>query len=204
MEALPIRRANTGDAPTLASLHLACSSALPDRLENQLGSGYLASYYRVFLSEPESLILCSEIAGNQLSGLISGVTHYADHLQTMQEKRWTLLFAAIPAILRRPRALGKLLNLHRQPWIAGALDESSCAARITFWCWRPQVQPAGGGLILLQAWLEAARLQGITRVFGDVDERNPRVTAIHRSLGATIQTQTFPDGSQQSLIRYDL
>jgi hypothetical protein len=204
MEGLDIRSAEPGDANALANLHLLCSALLSDRLENQLGLGYLAAYYRVFLAEPARLILCSELPGGQLSGLISGVTHYTDHLHYMHQKRLSLLSAAIPAVLRRPRSLAALLNLQRQPWIAGSNDATSTAARITFWCWRPQAPPAGGGVILLQSWLEAVRLRGARRVYGDVDERNPRVTAIHRSLGAQIQTQTFPDGSEQSLILYEL
>ncbi len=149
-------------------------------------------------------MLCSDQEAQSLSGLISGVTHYTPHLQHMHRQRWRLLSAAFPALLSRPRLLGKLLRLQHQPWIAGSDQAILSAARITFWCWRPGAQPPGGGLVLLESWLEAARSQGIRRVFGDVDERNPRVTAIHRSLGAAIQTQTFADGSQQSLIRYDL
>ncbi len=188
---------------SLAELHLACSTNLPERLENHLGPGYLSAYYRRFLAEPNRLILCTDIGEDQLSGLISGVTHYAKHLEYMHQNRWSLLVAALPAILRRPRALGDLLHLQRQPWIAGASDETASAARITFWCWRPHARPPGGGVVLLQSWLDAARQAGVRRVFGDVDERNPRVTAIHRSLGAKIQNQTFPDGSQQSLILYE-
>ncbi len=199
-----VRTAASEDARSLASLHLACSALMPDRLENQLGAGYLAAYYRAYLAEPGSLVLCSDLDTQSLSGLIIGVTHYAAHLQHMRRSRWRFLSTAVPALLRQPPLLGKLLRLQRQPWISGSDEAILTAARITFWCWRPGAQPPGGGVVLLQAWLEAARARGVRCIYGDVDERSPRVTAIHRSLGATIQTQTFPDGSQQSLIRYDL
>ncbi len=65
---MQIRRAAASDSRALANLHLACSAELPDRLENQLGPGYLASYYRVFLSEPQSLILCTELDDQRLAG----------------------------------------------------------------------------------------------------------------------------------------
>jgi ribosomal protein S18 acetylase RimI-like enzyme len=204
MDSMQIRRAAASDSRALANLHLACSAELPDRLENQLGPGYLASYYRVFLSEPQSLILCTELDDQRLAGLISGVDNYSDHLQYMHTTRWRLLAAAIPSLARQPHLLKRLRNLQRQPWIAGIDETSAIAAHVTFWCWRPQAQPAGGGVVLLQAWLAAARLRGARRAFFDVDIRNPRAIAIHRTLGARIEIQEFSDGSQQCLISYDL
>jgi hypothetical protein len=204
MNAVQVRRAAARDARALASLHLACSAELPDRLENQLGPGYLASYYRAFLSEPQSLILCSEMDDQRLAGLVSGVDSYSAHLQYMHNRRWRLLAAAIPSLARKPHLFKRLRNLQRQPWIAGIDETSASAAHVTFWCWRPHAQPAGGGVVLLQAWLAEARLRGARRAFFDVDIRNPRAIAIHRTLGARIEIQEFPGGSQQCLISYEL
>lgn len=201
---MQIRRAAACDARALANLHLACSAELPDRLENRLGPGYLAAYYRAFLNEPQSLILCTGIDDQQLTGLISGVDHYSSHLQYMHNRRWRLLAAAIPSLVKQPHLLRRLRNLQHQPWIAGIDETSTSAAHVTFWCWRPHAQPAGGGVVLLQAWLAAARLRGARRAFFDVDIRNPRAIAIHRALGARVEIQEFPGGSQQCLISYEL
>jgi hypothetical protein len=204
MKGLDISRAEANDARALAELHLACSVMLPDRLENQLGLGYLATYYKIYLSEPENIILCLSSENGSLSGLVSGVTSYAAHLQYMQQKKNRLLLAAFPAILRQPASATRILRLQHQPWIAGSDDLISSSAHITFWCWRPGAQPPGGGVILLQSWLQAVRSRGVRRVYGDIDDRNPRVTAIHRYLGARIQIQEFPDGSRQNLVLYEL
>jgi hypothetical protein len=204
MNSLQIRNAEVGDASALASLHLACSAGMPDRLENQLGLGYLTMYYRIFLSEPQSVILCTGIKEQQLSGMISGVTLYSDHLHYMNIKRWQLMVPVIPILLLRPSIIRKLLNLRQQPWIAGLDDTSASAARVTFWCWRPHARPGGGGIVLLQAWLAEARFRGASQVYLDVDERNSKAIAIHRYLGARIQVQEFPDGTRQNLVLYDL
>lgn len=198
-----IRFAKNSDSRKIAVLHKECVKGLRSNFDKQMGVLYLKKYYKFLINENNSIVLCAEDKNNQLIGVISGTLDYEQHKKLLNKKKFRLLIAALPRIMFKPRLVINILNRQKRYYESISNEKS---ARITFWAWRREAPSVGGGaIVILQNWLEIARVLGAKYVFGDIDVDNPRVTLIHRSLGASIKTEISRiDGRTRQLIMYNL
>jgi len=175
------RLAKLCDAQALAELHIKCERQATGGLGRRFGPRYLRTYYRILISEKNSLVLCTEDDAGGVVGL------------------------ALPALLRSP-GLVRAISMRtraRKVEESHAAPEDLTKAHFMFWGWDPDAQLSGGAIVLMQKWLSMIRLLGAKDIIFEVDSTNKNVIQIHRLLGAkTLRTVDTADRGQRYVMEY--
>jgi len=200
-----IRLAKVKDAAALARVHHACSPELPESFMARLGPQFLRQYYRVLLQEKNSVVICAENSNQDVVGFISGSLDATEHMPELKRHRVSLVLGALPALLRHPSLLKGMLDRQNSK-SADVADDSFVVltgARWEFWACLPEARAGGKALELFRSWLTMMRGFGIGTIRFEVDDDNPKIVRLHRTLGARVlRKYTTPDGRSRLLMAY--
>lgn len=173
----------------------------------QLGERFLTEYYRCFLRERGSVILCAENRTGTIVGLVSGSLAMEEHLRALRRRAPRLALASLPAIARSP-------GLARRAWSRRGTDSedpghdtyiATSGPREEYWAWDARERGGGGALALHLAWLNVMKALGARSVSLEVDRVNAAVLQAHRAMGASITAEwDTPDGRRRVAMQYVL
>jgi hypothetical protein len=198
------RIAKPGDAKALARVHYSCSADLADSFMCKLGERWLASYYRIVLNDPNSVVLCAVADNGAVVGFNSASLEISTEMAALRRHRIRLLWAALPALIRRPGLLRGMLqrqkNSHGEE---GSRFIVASGPRGAFLGWLRGERNGGEAIALLQSAFGVMRALGSGPIRFEVDVDNERAFRLHRSLGATITERfTTPDGKDRVVMEY--
>lgn len=202
------RLARSDDVAELAAVHMAAAreqrSVSAGGFLEQLGSTYLKEYYRVFLREPNSVILCAE-DDQGIVGLASGTMAAEEHRDALRKHRYRLFFSMLPALLSKPKLLGPVFRRARSLSSVGdTVFIYLEGPRWEYWGWDP-ARPSAESIVLQKKWTALLKLLGADEVTFEVDEENVRVADYHKRMGAEVMREyDTPEGNHRLLMKYNL
>jgi len=169
-----------------------------------LGVRFLRAYYRNLVLGPCGVVLCAKSEEGQLLGFVAGSLDAAAQEDQVRSARVRLAIAALPDVVRNPRAftgaLQRYRSLKRNAEVAKYYLGKG--ARAEYWAWNP-TSDSSGSLILFRRWIKLMRLLGAEAIHFEVDEGNLRVVKIHHAFGAkTTAVMTTPSGQRRFLLEY--
>jgi hypothetical protein len=203
---MKIRLAKYSDASRLAKLHIKSSKAQPGSFFYKLGYAFLLEYYKIFLSEENSIILCAMDDNKRLIGLVTGTSDMNEHICFLKKHKIRLGIMLIPKILINPylikEVLDRFVSLKNSKSSNYIIKEG---ARLEFWGWDPEEKIVMGSFILLKKWLEIMACLGINKVENEVDLINKKSLELHVLLGAKEKNRVITnDGRERIILEYDL
>lgn len=180
--ALDIRSMNPETVQQVVAVH---EEAFPDFFLTELGGKFLRLYYRSLAEAPEGIGLVAVVEGGGVVGFAAGSTAPAGFYRTLLRRRWLLFaIAALPAVLRRPSRVGRVLSAlrhpSRQPTQPGTAGLHSLASA-------PGAQGSGVGGALVEAFVREALDAGSNRVRLETDASgNDRVVEFYDRHGFAV------------------
>jgi hypothetical protein len=202
---LKLRLANKSDIKSLAKTHLICGKLQPDGFMHQLGLGFLKTYYRILLNEKGSVIVIAEDENGIVHGFCSGSLAAEKHLDELKRNQIKLAFSLIPALIKSPKIIGKLLARNRFVKSAGQSTSFgiSQGSRCEYWAWRPESRNLVISILMFETWLNIVFELGSASIKGEVDILNKYVLRIHKIIGAkVIDELILSDGRKRVIIEY--
>ncbi len=198
-----IRLAKPSDMDQLADVHWVCSREQANGFMFKLGKRFLRQYYRVLLTEENTVVICAIADDGRIVGFASGSLDAAEHLVVLKRNRFRLLWAALPALVRNPALINGLFSRQRSRSAEEGGYIVLSGARGEYWAWIPTARSAGAAIGLFQKWLSLMRLLGAQEVRFEVDRGDGNVEQIHTMLGARIVKELVtPDGKPRLVMEY--
>lgn len=192
--------ASIRDVKSLAHLHVKSSKKQPDAFLHKLGPRFLEVYYQSLLADGSSVILCAKDTNGRILGFCSGSIDIEDRIITLRQNRIKLALTLIIRFLHSPSLISKVLVRNKQKFFNHLPSDG---AHVDYWCWDNSGN--SGAIILFRKWLSLMTFFGCKRIYGEVDNMNKEVYALHKILGAKFKSKfTTPDGQSRSLIVYEL
>jgi ribosomal protein S18 acetylase RimI-like enzyme len=198
--ALSVARLDARHVDAVAAIHRA---AFPGFFLSQLGDAFLRLYYRQFTAASDTIAYTASQHGQPIA-FVAGAVDPSGFYRRLFARRWLSFgVAALPAVLRDPRRLRRVLRgaTHARENPAG-----SSVAGLFSLAVAPASQGVGVGRALVRAFLDdaAARCCREIRLTTDA-AANDAVNAFYHSCGFERRT-TFrtPEGREMHEYRYVL
>ena len=189
-----LEQARAEDLAAVAMLH---QSAFPTFFLTSLGQRFLRRLYAAFLAEHTAVTLVWREAG-LVRGFAFGVCRPRGFvMRTILRRGLGLLAAFLPAAVRRPRALLRVLYGSLRPALGGDGHGEAVLFSIAV---DPVVQGRGIGCRLTQAFLARAAEMGAGRVSLTTDrENNGAVNRFYVNLGFSLRRELrAPEGRRMN------
>jgi len=158
MTAVHIRGAEDGDLTALTQVHV---QSFPGFFLSALGPRFLRLLYREILHSRDGVLIVAEDSSGVI-GLAAGTTAQSGFYRTLLRRRLGgFAFAAIPAAVRRPQIVPRLLRALRRPAESAS---ASAAASLMSLAVLPRAEGQGIGARLVSAFCEELRRRGVRDV----------------------------------------
>lgn len=146
-----------------------------------LGAKFLRHYYRGVIHEPNAVKLVA-IEERKLSGFIVGTLNPSGFYSSLLKRAWLrFAVASIPALLRRPNNLPRLMRAFRRP---GETLKDPKIAELSSIAVRPDFRGRGIGKRLVTSFIEECKRRGATKIYLTTDaEQNEHVNAFYKDMG---------------------
>lgn len=202
------RLAKPNDARALAALHRAAAleqrSGSSGGFLGDLGEAYLRQYYRIFLAEAGSVILCAVDSDGRIVGVVSGSLVGDEHRRALLSHRFRLFISLLPALIKDPNLLRPIIRRKRSLTFSESSYISLEGPREEYWGWDPSRRSAAS-LELQAKWIALVKLLGAETVWFEIDEDNTAVLALRKRMGGEVVRKfTTPDGTVRLLMKDDL
>jgi ribosomal protein S18 acetylase RimI-like enzyme len=147
-----------------------------------MGKGFIRQYYRGLLLSNRSVALISTNEMGEVNGFVTGVINPSAFYKEMIRKYWyRFLFASIPAALKKPAIVPRLIRAIRKPKMSCKGDNY---AELTSICVKPLAENMGYGKELVKSFIDEACKRGCKQVVLYTDaEGNEKVCKFYSSLG---------------------
>jgi GNAT superfamily N-acetyltransferase len=188
------RQALISDVPSVARIHL---EAFEGFFLSELGYGFLCVMYRAFLVNPAGVFVVHDSKDGQVTGFAVGA------LSSGQKDRWLalrfipqFLWAALPAIFRRPRRIvSRLASRFFETGSSLDLPKDAAVLRSIGVLTSERGGGAAGGL--LGAFEQMALRQGATHVYLTTDQdNNERAQKFYKRHGYSVAECFQQDGQR--------
>lgn len=181
-----ISRMNNSDIDDVVDVHL---SSLPGYFLSELGKNFLKAYYEGLSNNRRGITLVFRDDKGEVLGFTTGVIDPSGFYSDLLKKSWyRFLLAAIPAVLKNPRIIPRLLRAFNKPVEASSGDQF---VEWTSWAVRPTAESKGIGRKLAKGFDREARSRGCSDVILYVDKYgNDKVNRFHQSCGFKL-SKTF-------------
>lgn len=189
------------DVPALAALH---RRAFPDFFLSRLGEPFLRQLYLGYLSDSDAVVSVARGADGRVVGVCLGSAHPAGFFSRLLRRRLLgFLVASGLAVLRSPRTAPRLLAALRY---RGDVPAGVDGALLSSLCVDPEVQSAGIGRALDEAWRTRAAELGAKTAFLTTDaDENEAVNRFYTRGGWVLSDQFLtPQGRRMNRYRHDL
>jgi ribosomal protein S18 acetylase RimI-like enzyme len=176
-----VRLATPMDLPEIVRVHQA---AFPGFFLTQLGPTFLREYYRTVCDFEDGIALLACTKSGVAEGFVAGFVRPAAFYQLLRSRRVRLGVAAMPALLRRPTLLPRLLRNGRRAADSSRGPQADRESELASIGVAPTGQGKGIGRALVAAFIEHSRARGADRVSLTTDVRdNESVNRFYQTLG---------------------
>ncbi len=172
--------------------------SFPNFFLSGLGPAFLGRYYRAVCTDPSGIALVGLDENGRVAGFAAGTANPRGFYARLLKKQWLAFAAAsLPAVIRNPKIIGRLLGVLNHPGENPAGPEVAGLYSIGT---APQSQGRGLGGKLVAEFLQEARGRGCRRVFLTTDrDGNDGVNRFYQRNGFTIKRQfTTPQGRRMN------
>ena len=198
------RLAKPSDAKELARIHSAVKEVNDRGIFVMMGGPFLREYYRLVMSDINSICVCAEENGKVLGFSFSILDSEAHHKYLMRHK-FSLAFSAISTIIIKPKVLGLLFKRYKSlksndgKYIAAEGDRGG------FWGWEPKAKNPEASLEVNERALEICKALGVYKVYSEIDVDNKKVFKYAKLNGVVIDEYIdLDDGRKRAIMHYDL
>jgi glycosyltransferase involved in cell wall biosynthesis/ribosomal protein S18 acetylase RimI-like enzyme len=180
---LVVRAIRRADVPAAVRIHV---EAFKGFFLTELGPAFLRELYAGFCDRPEGLGYVAEQDG-RIVGVVAGTTTPAGFFSKLLLERWPAFsVAALPAVVRRPGALGRVLRAVRyrgeEPPALGKQVALLSSIAVD-----PSAHGKGLGGALVRAFVDGAAERGVEQVYLTTDGAdNDAVNAFYQRIGFTL------------------
>ena len=172
------------DLDSLVAIH---NAAFPGFFLTFLGGRFLRLLYASIHSDAEGHVLVAE-SDNRLVGFIAGVRNEGGFFSRLIRRR-AIAFAAasLPALMRNPFIVGRLLRALGRPAAATRTTPAACLMSVAV---QPELAARGIGSQLIEAFCERLRKDGIAAVVLTTDrDGNANTNAFYQKRGFALRRQ---------------
>jgi len=201
------RIAKVSDAKSLAQVHLICAKHQKGGFFHKLGISFLIYYYKVILSNKNSVVLLAEDQNQNCLGFHSGTLKMEEHLRQLKKNRWTLGLTLIPQLLINPKLIYDIIKRYFSISNSNSENEFGVksGARGEYWCWLPNNSNSIDAINVFNKWFNIVKELGVKNVFIEVDTVNIRIFKFHKKNGAEIIREIdLLDGRKRLIMVYNL
>jgi GNAT superfamily N-acetyltransferase len=188
------------DVTAATALHLV---AMPEFFLTQLGPRFLATYYRRLLRDNTAIAKVVRAAGGELMGVVVGSINPAGFYgRLLRGAWWAFGWAAIPAVVRSPVVVSRLLRAVRFPSDQPVGESIAGLYSITV---DPAHQGRGVGRSLVAAFLRSAEEGGCDSVYLHADAvGNDGWNSLLRRMGWQLRREfVTPEGRRMNEYWYE-
>ena len=167
----------------------------------QLGPAFLHKYYSLVLDCPAGLLLVVETPEAGVAGFVAGSTDPAVFYSELRSRKLSMGLAILPALLRRPAAVGRVLTNFRRAGDESERPPEGVAELASIGVSR-DVTGKGLGQALAKGFAQAAQARGCCGVYLTTDTHgNDRVNDFYQRQGYRL-TGSFTAHGGRSLNQY--
>lgn len=190
-----IRNLKNCDISHIVSVHL---SSFPGFFLSFLGSRFLSLFYSGICSAPEGIALVYLNDEGTPAGFVAGSSNPGGFYSRLLKQDWLkFALASIVPVLRKPSVIWRVTRAVSHPSDNPIGDDVAGLFSIGV---LPELQGAGAGKKLAQAFMEEAKQRGCKRVFLTTDrDNNESVNSFYEKLGFEIERQyVTPEGRRMN------
>ena len=205
MGTISYRLAKPSDAKQIASCHWHVRDRYTRGIFLSLGERFLRTYYNIILDDPYEVVVCAEKEG-RIIGFASTTLDAAAQAKNLKSHKWSLGFAAMGAIIRRPSLIKAVWERYRS-----LSDDKNAPSfvhtegvRGEYWCWlKTEEDDSLSSMELSKIKNHILYDLGVRELFFEVDKFNTHVYKYHLKVNKAepIEEITLPDGRERVLMR---
>ena len=202
------RLAKISDAKFLTKVHLICAKNQIGGFFHNLGFYFTFNYYKILLSNKNSIILVAEDQHQNILGFHSGTLKMEEQLIDLKKNKIILAFSLIPQLLMNPKLIYGVINRYFS--ISNTNSNKNDfgvkkGARLEYWCWLPSNPNPIGAIGLHYKWLKLIKSHGVKNVCFEADSVNKKILNFHKKNGAEILKELdLIDGRKRYVLQYKL
>lgn len=189
-DGITLTQAVSADTDQMVAVHL---RSFPGFFLTFLGRPFLRELYAATMVDPSGIAYVVT-DGEQHLGFVTGTTQPSGFYRRLLQKRWwRFAYAAIPAVLRRPGIVPRLLRAFSTPSATSSEPGRTTLMSIAV---APEAQGRGVGRALVEAFVGEAARRGATQIDLTTDrDNNDAVNRFYRNLGFVCRrSYTTPEG----------
>lgn len=178
------------DLDAVVEIHL---RSFPSFFLTFLGSAFLRLLYDAMTNDPEGIVLVYE-RERIIQGFVAGVMRQSGfYRRLLQQRKWAFAWAAVGAVLRRPRIVARLWRALQRPEES---KQSATAACLMSLAVLPETEGQGIGRHLVRAFCDDLVRRQISTVCLTTDQiGNDRGNSFYVGLGfRVVRTFVTPEG----------
>jgi ribosomal protein S18 acetylase RimI-like enzyme len=174
MTALGVREMAEGDVLRVAEIHL---RGFPGFFLTFLGRRFLRQLYLAIVADPSGIAFVFD-GDRGIIGFVAGSSDASGlYSKLLRGRWWTFAAAALPAAIRRPTIVPRLVRALAKPY---AEVRPPGTGKLMSLCVDPEAQRRGVGKALVDAFLGEARRRGLRSVVLETDaDGNEAVNAFY-------------------------
>jgi len=200
------RTAKSNDSLSIARLHIKCAKNQKDGFFHKLGVIFIYRYYKIVISNKNSIILLAE-KENRLLGFHSGTLKAEEHLFGLKNNRISLFLSVIPEFFVNPKLFFEVYKRYRYVSNKNKAIKFGVTngPRGEYWGWDPKNPDPLNSLKLHKKWHLIVKSLGINFIKSEVDITNKRVLKSIKLMGGEFISEVIlPDGRKRAVVQYDL
>ncbi len=176
---ITVRPLAPGDVQDATQVHL---EAFPGFFLSALGPAFVRELYRGFCRLEDSMGFVAVGDNGRVIGVVAGTSRPAAFFRRLLARRWyAFAMAALPAVLRRPLVLRRVL---RGLTYRGDAPDPASGALLSSIAVAPSAQGSGAGSALVQAFCHEAAQRGVARVYLMTDhDHNDAINCFYQRQG---------------------
>jgi len=146
-----------------------------------LGRRFLALFYKSLAREEGGIIIIAKLSDRIVSFVAGVEDQIAFYKVILKKYKWNFAIYSLPALLKKPSILPRLLRALKRPKEASIMSSRCCLMSI---CVHPDYQGLGLGKILIQEFCQELVKRGIISVCLTTDrDNNDNVNKFYQKLG---------------------
>jgi ribosomal protein S18 acetylase RimI-like enzyme len=185
-----VREAVRQDLPDIVKIH---KRAFVGYFMTLLGDFFLKKYYNLILEYEKGILLVAQTPEKEILGFLAGFLEPRVFYKMMKKRRVRFALAVIPALIKRPAIIPRLLKNFRS--VAGSSEKEGTARQceLSSIAVNPGAGGKGYGRSLLAAFLDRARFGQAQEVYLTTDAlRNEEVNRFYLHSGFVLSEILAP------------
>lgn len=199
------RIAKKKDAKRIAEIQQNIKSVNDLGIFCHMGKGFLETYYRILIEDPQTIFLCAENHDGLVCGYCFNVLDAKKQTENMRNNKIRLGFSAVASMVKKPSLIKELFLRYKS---LNNTDETYLhteGAHAGYWGWDPAMADADASFHLHELSYLIAKNIGVSILKLEVDKENKRIYKFHKLNGAVTEREfTLPDGRVRAFMYYDL